>query len=92
LVLTTTSLLAAASADLFWLTVSRTFSGLALGAYPPLIVAYLCDVLPPRQRGRMILVCCRRPRDVQRDPAALVASIVLILLFGPRGLSRQPVE
>jgi hypothetical protein len=24
--------------------------------------------------------------------AALVASIVLILLFGPRGLSRQPVE
>ena len=57
LVLTVTSLLAAASSDVFWLTVCRTLSGFALGAYPPLIVAYLSDVSPPAQRGRMILIC-----------------------------------
>ena len=57
LVLTVTSLLAAASSDVFWLTVCRALSGFALGAYPPLIVAYLSDVSPPAQRGRMILIC-----------------------------------
>ena len=57
LVLTVTSLLAAASSDMFWLTVCRALSGFALGAYPPLIVAYLSDVSPPAQRGRMILIC-----------------------------------
>jgi MFS transporter, putative metabolite:H+ symporter len=57
LVLAVTSLLAAASTDIFWLTIFRTLSGLALGAYPVLMVAYLSDVLPPARRGRMILLC-----------------------------------
>ena len=57
LVLTVTSLLAAASSDMVWLTVFRVLSGLALGAYPALMVAYLSDVLPPGRRGRMILIC-----------------------------------
>jgi putative MFS transporter len=56
LVLTVTSLVAAASTDVTWLTVFRVFSGLALGAYPPLMVAYLSDVLPPARRGMLILV------------------------------------
>ena len=57
LVLAVTSLLAAASTDIVWLTIFRTLSGLALGAYPVLMVAYLSDVLPPARRGRMILLC-----------------------------------
>jgi putative MFS transporter len=57
LLLTATSLLAAASTDIFGLTVCRALSGLALGAYPPLMVAYLADVLPPARRGRMLLIC-----------------------------------
>ncbi len=56
LVLTVTSLIAAASTDVTWLTVFRVLSGMALGAYPPLMVAYLSDVLPPARRGMLILV------------------------------------
>lgn len=33
----------------------RLLSGLALGAYPPLMVAYLTDMLPPHRRGKFIL-------------------------------------
>lgn len=51
-----TSLLAAASPDVTSLTACRALSGFALGAYPPLVVAYLADVLPPASRGRMILL------------------------------------
>lgn len=55
-VLTVTSLLAAASADVAWLTFFRFLSGMALGAYPPLMVAYLSDVLPAARRGTLILL------------------------------------
>jgi MFS transporter, putative metabolite:H+ symporter len=57
LVLAVTSLLAAASTDVSTLIIFRTLSGLALGAYPVLMVAYLSDVLPPARRGRMLLLC-----------------------------------
>jgi len=56
LVLTATSLMAAASRDIAWLTFFRFLSGMALGAYPPLMVAYLSDVLPPARRGMLILL------------------------------------
>lgn len=56
MLLTITSLLAATSHDIAWLTAYRVLSGLALGAYPPLMAAYLADLLPPVRRGRMILV------------------------------------
>ena len=56
LLLTITSLFAAAGNDLDWLTVFRILSGLALGAFPPLAVAYLSDVLPPKRRGASILI------------------------------------
>jgi len=56
LVLTVTSLLAAASPDVAWLTFFRVLSGMALGAYLPLMVAYLSDVLPAARRGMLILL------------------------------------
>jgi putative MFS transporter len=55
-VLTVTSTFAATSRDVSSLTVFRVLSGLALGAYPPLMVAYLSDLLPPARRGMLILI------------------------------------
>lgn len=51
-----TSLLAAVSPDAFWLTIARLLSGLALGAYPPLMFAYLADIMPARYRGPVAFV------------------------------------
>ncbi len=50
-----TSLLAACAVNLRWLIIWRTLSGLALGAYPPIMTTYLTDILPPRRRGASIL-------------------------------------
>jgi MFS transporter, putative metabolite:H+ symporter len=41
-----------------WLICFRLVAGLALGAYPPLMFAYLTDLLPPAHRGRLILILC----------------------------------
>jgi putative MFS transporter len=38
-----------------WLTAIRALSGIALGAYPPLMLALLTDVLPPARRGLLIM-------------------------------------
>ena len=56
LLLAGASVLAAASDDIASLTASRMLSGLAIGAYPPLMVAYLSDILPPRRRGALIML------------------------------------
>ena len=57
LILAVTSTLAAWSPDVTWLTFFRVLSGLALGAYPPLMVAYLSDLMPPGRRGMLIMIC-----------------------------------
>jgi len=54
--LAATSLAAAASNSMEALTVFRGLSGLALGAYPPIVIAYMTDLLPPRRRGTLIFV------------------------------------
>jgi len=47
--------LGAALADgLAALTLCRFLCGLALGGYPPIVIAYLTDLLPPRRRGTLI--------------------------------------
>jgi putative MFS transporter len=51
-----TSLAAAAARDLPALSWMRALSGLALGAYPPVMIAYLTDLMPPLRRGLMIFV------------------------------------
>ncbi len=51
-----TSLTAAATRDLPGLAWMRALSGLALGAYPPVMIAYLTDLMPPRRRGLMIFI------------------------------------
>ena len=38
-----------------WLTVFRVLAGLSLGAYPPLMLAFLTDILPSARRGMLIM-------------------------------------
>ncbi|MEJ1171504.1 MFS transporter [Variovorax sp. CCNWLW235] len=54
--LAATAALAGASVSIEWLTASRTVMGLTLGAFPPLLTAYLSDLLPARSRGKLIFV------------------------------------
>ena len=49
------SLGAALVTETGWIMLFRMLSGMALGAYPPLMTAYLADVLPPRRRAMLIL-------------------------------------
>lgn len=51
------SLGAAASDSPVTLIAFRFLSGLGIGACPPLIAAYLADVMPPRWRGAIICIC-----------------------------------
>lgn len=54
-VLALPSLGAALVTETGWIILFRMLSGMALGAYPPLMTAYLADVLPPRRRAMLIL-------------------------------------
>ncbi|KRD96353.1 hypothetical protein ASE63_11710 [Bosea sp. Root381] len=51
------SLAAAASDSSTSLIGYRFLSGLGIGACPPLIAAYLADIMPPRLRGTMSCLC-----------------------------------
>jgi putative MFS transporter len=56
--LAATSIALALREGVTWLTTTRLLTGLTIGAYPPLMIAYLTDVLPPRRRGALILILC----------------------------------
>src|SRR5271156_6352500 len=56
--LSLSSVLVATASSSFGLTGSRFLSGLALGAYPPLMIAYLSEITPTRQRGFTIFLVC----------------------------------
>ncbi|MCJ2068413.1 MFS transporter [Methylobacterium sp. J-030] len=51
------SLAAALSTGLTALTLARAVSGFAIGGFPPLVATYLAEVMPPRRRGAMLMVC-----------------------------------
>jgi putative MFS transporter len=53
-----TSLLAAACSSPLWFGCFRLLSGVTLGAYPPLMVAYLTAIAPQRYRGRLLFSVC----------------------------------
>ena len=56
LFLALSSSLAGLSRNTDMLILMRGLSGLAIGAYPPVMIAYLTDILPPRDRGSMVLL------------------------------------
>ena len=76
------SCLAGASATVLELSVFRFLSGLALGAIPPLLIAYLTRIASARYRGAFIFWVC--------GSAALVPPFALLLI---RWVIRlQPLE
>jgi putative MFS transporter len=82
-ILATSSLAAAGTRDITAMTGFRFISGIAIGAYPPLGVAYLSDILPPKRRGMLILLGA--------SLACLGAPAVILLIrwltpTGPLGL------
>lgn len=68
------SLAAAASSGLAQLTLARVVSGFAIGGFPPLAATYLADVMPPRRRGAMLMLCA--------GIGFLGASAVILLVQG----------
>ncbi|TXN53009.1 MFS transporter, partial [Methylobacterium sp. WL2] len=68
------SLAAAASSGLTQLTGARVVSGFAIGGFPPLAATYLADVMPPRRRGAMLMLCA--------GIGFLGASAVILLVQG----------
>jgi putative MFS transporter len=62
---------------------ARVLSGLALGAYPPLMIAYLIDMLPARQRGRLIMIVVAM---ATLGPPITLLSIRLLTPLQPFGL------
>jgi putative MFS transporter len=53
-----TSMLAGVRDDPAWLSVFRLLMGISLGAYSPLVVAYLTSIAPERQRGKWVFWAC----------------------------------
>ena len=53
-----TSMLAGARDDPTWLTAFRLLNGVSIGAYPPLMIAYLTSIAPEGQRGKWIFWAC----------------------------------
>jgi len=53
--LAATSLAMVSTDRVGWLTVFRVLAGLSLGAYPPLMLAFLTDILPSARRGMLIM-------------------------------------
>ena len=49
-----TSLAGAATHTAMALTLCRGLGGIAMGAFPPIVIAYLTDLLPPARRGMLI--------------------------------------
>ncbi len=56
LLLAATCLFTAFSSKPMASSVQGFLAGLALGAYPPLMLAYLAELLPPKRRGTLILL------------------------------------
>jgi len=54
LILTATSIGVAFSPNIPTLIVFRGLSGVALGAYPPLMIAFMTDIFPPARRGALV--------------------------------------
>jgi MFS transporter, putative metabolite:H+ symporter len=55
-ILTATSIGAAFSPNTETLILFRGLSGFALGAYPPLMIAFMTDIFPPARRGALVLM------------------------------------
>lgn len=78
-----TSWLVALGSNATWLGAFRALSGIALGAYPPLMIAYLTEIAPPGLRGRLIFFTCAAAYLV---PPAAVLTIRWLTPLTPLGI------
>ena len=53
-----TSVLSCVREDPTWIAAFRLLIGISLGAYPPLMIAYLTSIAPEGHRGRWIFLAC----------------------------------
>ena len=83
LLMATASLAGAASSGVGELTVWRAVGGLALGGFPPLMIAYLTDILPAGRRGALIFVTVAIG---SLGPAAGIFLIRALVLEQPLGI------
>ena len=81
--LTLASVAAAASTSVTQLTLLRLLGGVALGAYPPLMFAYLSEILPPSRRGHLLMVSVGM---AGLGPVALVFSVHALTPLAPLGI------
>jgi putative MFS transporter len=81
--LAVTSGVAAASANVAGLSIARLLSGFALGAYPPLMIAYLAHIAPPRHRARVVLIACGL---AYLGPPAAIFGTRWLTPIGPYGI------
>jgi putative MFS transporter len=80
-----TSLLAAATNNVTLLLVFRLLSGLALGAIPPLVVAYLTGIAPTLHRGLYIFWVCAVSFLAAPVPIFLIRALTPVHPFGIEG-------
>jgi putative MFS transporter len=80
-----TSLLAASTNNITLLLTFRLLSGLALGAIPPLILAYLSGIAPVRYRGLYMLWVCAVSFLAAPAPVFLIRWLTPVQPFGIEG-------
>jgi putative MFS transporter len=80
-----TSLLAASTNNITLLLTFRLLSGLALGAIPPLILAYLSGIAPARYRGLYMLWVCAISFLAAPAPVFLIRWLTPLQPFGVEG-------
>jgi MFS transporter, putative metabolite:H+ symporter len=80
-----TSLLAASTNNVTLLLTFRLVSGLALGAIPPLILAYLSGIAPVRYRGLYMLWVCAISFLAAPAPIFLIRWLTPLQPFGIEG-------
>jgi MFS transporter, putative metabolite:H+ symporter len=83
--LAVTSLLVASGSDASWLGAFRLLSGVALGAYPPLMIAYLTEIGPPATRGTLIFLCCSVAYLVPPGAVFMIRWLTPLAPFGVEG-------
>ncbi|HMQ92639.1 MAG TPA: MFS transporter [Amaricoccus sp.] len=83
LVLCVTSIAAAGSPDIGSLILWRIVSGLALGAYPPLMMSFIADVMPPKRRGTVTMVIVG---IASLGPVAMIFGVRALADVQPLGL------
>lgn len=82
-ILAVTSIGAALSPNTVVLTAFRGLSGLALGAYPPLMIAFMTDIFPAARRGRLVLFAVAIG---YLGPPALIFLVRALIPIAPLGI------